>query len=229
MGFVSEQFCIGKATPGAASARRRGDIEQGTGGAYSGKRLSGCLYGCQAEPLYKGDQTILMDPENHRMQYQSADAGITAGTGEELKQWADQLILTWFTDAAGLVCTQTRNRQQSVQFVYCQKKEGLYLYFNRVILQIQADGSMSAAVQYYHPGGYEGQKKEIRPLDELMYGAMKEIVRLKGEEEQVMLTEIRSGYDRSSDGQCVYCIEFVLDNGKTVRMNGYSNEILSAA
>ena len=49
------------------------------------------------------------------------------------------------------------------------------------------------------------------------------------EEEQVMLTEIRSGYDRSSDGQCVYCIEFVLDNGKTVRMNGYSNEILSAA
>ena len=42
----------------------------------------------------KGDQTILMDPENHRMQYQSADAGITAGTGEELKQWADQLILT---------------------------------------------------------------------------------------------------------------------------------------
>lgn len=177
----------------------------------------------------KGDQTILMDPENHRMQYQSADAGITAGTGEELKQWADQLILTWFTDAAGLVCTQTRNRQQSVQFVYCQKKEGLYLYFNRVILQIQADGSMSAAVQYYQPGGYEGQKKEIRPLDELMYGAMKEIVRLKGEEEQVMLTEIRSGYDRSSDGQCVYCIEFVLDNGKTVRMNGYSNEILSAA
>ena len=86
---------------------------------------------------------------------------------------------------------------------------------------------MNAAVQYYKPEGYEAQKKEVRPLDELLYGAMKEIVRRKGEAEEVTIKEIRTGYDRTAAGECVYCLEFVLDDSKSVRVNGYTNEILN--
>lgn len=175
----------------------------------------------------KGEQTILLDPENHRMQYQNAAGPIVDWTMEALSQKSDELIQTWFADTAQYVRIKFSIKEQSAQFIYCQQKEGLCLYFNRIVVQLYADGRVNAAVQYYKPEGYEAQKKEVRPLDELLYGAMKEIVRRKGEAEEVTIKEIRTGYDRTAAGECVYCLEFVLDDSKSVRVNGYTNEILN--
>ena len=107
-----------------------------------------------------------------------------------------------------------------------QKKEDLYLYYNRAEFLVSDEGQITLELQYYEPLGYETiNMGSARPLDELMYGALREI--LLRSPEGAVLQEIRYGYDLNSYRDAVYCLEFALDNGKTVRINAYSGEILN--
>ncbi len=70
-------------------------------------------------------------------------------------------------------------------------------------------------------------KREIRPIDEMLYAVLREILEERQDDEPIVLTEIRSGYDLEGQ-EAIYCLEFVLNQGeKTIRMNAYTNERLN--
>ncbi len=156
----------------------------------------------------KGEESILLDPEGHRFVY--------TGTlkAESVEELAARCLSGW-------ICTEYEENR----WVYVQKKEDLYLYYNRAEFLVSDEGQITLELQYYEPLGYETTTREVRPLDELMYGALREI--LLRSPEGAVLQEIRYGYDLNSYRDAVYCLEFALDNGKTVRINAYSGEILN--
>lgn len=95
---------------------------------------------------------------------------------------------------------------------------------NQILVRIGAEGTAQIIMEYYEPMGYEETEREIRPIDEMLYAVLREILEERQDDETVVLTEIRSGYDLEGQ-ESVYCLEFVLNQGeKTIRMNAYTNE-----
>ncbi|MBQ7915849.1 MAG: hypothetical protein IJ315_03570 [Firmicutes bacterium] len=177
----------------------------------------------QQRQYTKGDETILLDPVNHRLVYTLQLSEGRKWSRERLKAWSASKVEECLEGGdVHWVCTE----EKEGEWIYVQERDGEYLYFNRAIIKMSDTDSVVLEISYYEPLKYMKQTREVRPLDELMYGAMKTIIQ-RGDSESHVVTQIRHGYDLDASLQSVYCLEFVLANGRTVRINAYTNEVIN--
>lgn len=170
----------------------------------------------------KEGETILLDPANHRAEYTSEKLRWPIWEKETLRSWADAQVSAC-VGSRDYVRIGESVEEERAEFSYCQIRGEEYLFMNRIRVMIEAEGAVSITMEYYEPLGYEEDKREIRPIDEMLYAVLREIL-AEDWEKSPSLTQIRCGYDL--DGQeAVYCLEFVIGDGQeTIRMNAYTNE-----
>ncbi|MBQ7063480.1 MAG: hypothetical protein IJM90_01125 [Firmicutes bacterium] len=203
---------------GEASLFNRQMIERFLGSEYQ------TAYMTARQSRYTTDTAMLrLDPDNHLLTLQSS--------GEPLR-WQSRNLMSiaqsWVERTVGSewVCTEYQVDEALAEFIFTQYTNGLYLYFNHMIVRLHPDGTLRIFLQYYEPEGFEAGAQEIRPLDELMYGAMKTILQRCAPENRVV-EELRYGYDSNDRSESAYCLEFVLAGGRTVRVNAFTNEVLN--
>ena len=177
----------------------------------------------QQRQYTKGKEMILLDPANNRLRYEFTLETGRVWSRERLKAWGQSKVEECLEEEkVHWVCTE----EKSGEWIYVQERNGEYLYFNRAIIKMSEPGLVTMEISYYEPLEYMKQTREVRPVDELMYGAMKTIIE-RDDPDSRMVTQIRHGYDLDASLQSVYCVEFVLSNGRTVRINAYTNEVIN--
>ena len=171
----------------------------------------------------KEGETILLDPTHHRIEYTSEQLRWPLWEEETLRSWADTQVSACVGDLE-YVCIQESMEEEYAEFLYCQHWNEEYLFMNQILVRIEAEGTAQIIMEYYEPMGYEETEREIRPIDEMLYAVLRVILEERQDDEAIVVTEIRSGYDLKGQ-EAVYCLEFVLNHGeKTIRMNAYTNE-----
>lgn len=194
--------------------------------AFLGTEYQTTYMDAQQTRYAKEGETILLDPAHHRMEYTSEQLRWPLWEEETLRSWADVQVSACAGDL-GFTCIQESMGEEQAEFLYCQRWNEEYLFMNQILIRIEAEGNAQIIIKYYEPLGYEEMKREIRPIDEMLYAVLREILEERQDDEPIVLTEIRSGYDLEGQ-EAIYCLEFVLNQGeKTIRMNAYTNERLN--
>ena len=171
----------------------------------------------------KEGETILLDPTHHRIEYTSEQLRWPLWEEGTLRSLADTQVSACVGDLE-YVCIQESMEEEYAEFLYCQHWNEEYLFMNQILVRIEAEGTAQIIMEYYEPMGYEETEREIRPIDEMLYAVLRVILEERQDDEAIVVTEIRSGYDLKGQ-EAVYCLEFVLNHGeKTIRMNAYTNE-----
>lgn len=209
---------------GTSEALDRSLVESFLGPVYQTVYLNG------RQSRYSTDSASLtLDPENHRLQLRET-TGAWTGDGNEEEAYVKSIVEMLEADPAFTegewVLSGSRNEAAYREWIFTQKVNGEYRFYNRLTVRSYRNGTRQVGVQYYATEGYSRTEREIRPLDELLYGAMRSVY-LKGGETDRAIVDVRYGYDVGGDSAGVYAVEFVLSNGRTVRMNAFTGEVLN--
>ncbi len=209
---------------GSSEALGRSLVESFLGPVYQTVYLDG------RQSRYSTETAALtLDPENHRLQFrQTADPWQGDGREEEVYAFSKVEELTAlqpFTEGEWIL-TGSRNEPAYREWIFTQRVNGEYRFYNRLTVRSSRSGIRQVGLQYYATEGYSRAEREIRPLDELLYGAMRSICQKSSQEDRAIV-DVRYGYDAGSGSAGVYAVEFVLANHRTVRMNAYTGEVLN--
>ncbi len=177
---------------------------------------------------YSGTATVQLDPEAHRVQYRKTGVEVDAWNLESLREQAEALLEKVYDDDAGMALTEEQLTDEYGEFVFAEKNGSRYYYMNRAVIRLYADGTESATLQSYTVEGMTKKKYAICPLNELLFGAADTLVQrgISDGYSTAVIVDVRYGYDVNDDGEDVYVVEFVLANGRTVRMDAVHNRVL---
>lgn len=177
---------------------------------------------------YSDTATVQLDPEAHRVQYRKTGAEIAAWNAESLREQAAALLEKIYDEDVEMELTEEQMAGEYGEFVFSEKRDSRYYYMNRAVIRLYADGTESVTLQSYTVDGMTKKKYAICPLNELLFGAADTLAQrgISDGYSTAVIVDVRYGYDVSGDGEAVYVIEFVLANGRTVRMDAVHNRVM---
>ncbi len=174
-----------------------------------------------------GTASVQLDPEAHRIQCRRSGAEMPAWNMDSLREQAASLLGQIY-DGDDAELTEELMASDYAEFVFAEKKDNLYYYMNRAVIRLYEDGTETITLQNYTINGMTKKKHEICPLNELLFGAAGAIGQrgITEESDTAVIVDLRYGYDIDDTGASVYVVEFVLANGRTVKMDAIHNKVL---
>lgn len=178
--------------------------------------------------------------DNQHIDYTNEEGKFDINEGEDMRSQAIALakefasLLTNDEYNFVLLSHDVMKEDEIYKIKLCEEYKGNKIFSNFVSVIVTKEGIVEAEFERYAPTGYQGRKRDIYPVDEVLYNVLY-YIREKYEDANFALEEIDKGYyantnaiDYEATANPSYRIPLMNLNtgeGQIIYVDAYSNEI----
>lgn len=186
-------------------------------------------YMVDARVLYTcGTETLTVDRDHSNMIYTQNDPAYDPGLEES--RWSEIALqmaqgLTGVQDLTLIRSTATEDGVRL--FYFCEKYDGKLLFANQTIVTVTRGAVVRAVMTQYQVQGYETEKLNQYPVDELLYTGLRQLgpaAEDRTSPETISLFFGYQIYSNEEDGiRCVPTMVILKEDGTGLRLNRFTD------
>ena len=186
-------------------------------------------YMVDARVLYTcGTETLTVDRDHSNMVYTQNDPVYDLTLDEAQWEEAALAMARSLTKIENLTLVRrVQSAEDTILFYFCESYEGQLLFANQTIVTVTDGAVLRASMTQYKVQGYGSQKKNLYPIDELLYSGLKQIRRAEEDHAGPEPLQLFFGYQiQSIDEEGIHCaptMAIIREDGSGLRINRFTD------